>query len=220
MPGEIFHHDAPRLLGCVPALPQPGREVVGVHVNVPFLLDELREARSRPQFSGKAVLGRAVGEPTPGATAEAFVEMGVKRWPPVPVKRVASRPTASELPNTMPSSVLPELPLLSHETTGQQPPADSSRPRTMSMAPKVPCGTAGTGEPPTDVITTVGLTGFASGVGPTIRSAGGEALNCVCAEVSIDSRRMRPSLVPLLIRGESCYLADDGRVLGFEAVGA
>jgi glycosyltransferase involved in cell wall biosynthesis len=70
---------------------------------------------------------QAVGEPTPGATAEAFVEMGVKRWPPVPVKRVASRPIASELPNTTPSSALPDLSLLSHETNSQ-PPTDSTRP--------------------------------------------------------------------------------------------
>ncbi|HKW45847.1 MAG TPA: glycosyltransferase [Gemmatimonadaceae bacterium] len=32
---------------------------------------------------------QAIGDPTPGAVAEAFAEMGVKRWPPVPVKRVA-----------------------------------------------------------------------------------------------------------------------------------
>jgi hypothetical protein len=70
---------------------------------------------------------QAVGEPTPGATAEAFVEMGVKRWPPVPVKRVASRTIASELPNTTPSSALPDLSLLSHETNSQLP-TDRSRP--------------------------------------------------------------------------------------------
>jgi hypothetical protein len=71
---------------------------------------------------------QAVGEPTPGAAAEAFVEMGVKRWPPVPVKRVAAPSIASELPSTNPSSGLPELSLLSHEATGHEPPADSSRP--------------------------------------------------------------------------------------------
>ena len=30
-----------------------------------------------------------IGDPTPGAVAEAFEEMGVRRWPPVPVRRVA-----------------------------------------------------------------------------------------------------------------------------------
>jgi glycosyltransferase involved in cell wall biosynthesis len=32
-----------------------------------------------------------VGDPTPGAVAEAFAEMGAKRWPPVPVRRLARR---------------------------------------------------------------------------------------------------------------------------------
>src|SRR5215212_5358285 len=41
---------------------------------------------------------------------------------------------------------------------------------TMSTLPNVPSGTAGTAAPPTEVIVTVGLTGLASGVGPTIRS--------------------------------------------------
>src|SRR5207244_11427816 len=54
-----------RLLGSVSPLPQPGRQVVRVEVNVPFLLDELGEAPGGPQFGGKAVLGRAVGEPAP-----------------------------------------------------------------------------------------------------------------------------------------------------------
>src|SRR5205085_5544788 len=35
---------------------------------------------------------QAIGEPTPGAVAEAFTEMGVKRWPPVPVKRIVRSP--------------------------------------------------------------------------------------------------------------------------------
>jgi glycosyltransferase involved in cell wall biosynthesis len=71
---------------------------------------------------------QAVGEPTPGATAEAFVEMGLKRWPPVPVKRVASRPIAPEMPSSGPSSEVPDLSLFLHEPTGHEPHADSSRP--------------------------------------------------------------------------------------------
>ena len=31
----------------------------------------------------------ALGDPTPGAVAEAYAEMGHKRWPPAPVKRIA-----------------------------------------------------------------------------------------------------------------------------------
>jgi len=36
-----------------------------------------------------------LGEPTPGAVAEAFAEMGVRRWPPVPVKRLARHAAAT-----------------------------------------------------------------------------------------------------------------------------
>jgi glycosyltransferase involved in cell wall biosynthesis len=56
---------------------------------------------------------QALGEPTPGAVTEAFVEMGTKRWPPVPVKRLGRSsfvaPTA-----TAESSGLADIPLLPH----------------------------------------------------------------------------------------------------------
>jgi hypothetical protein len=44
------------------------------------------------------VARQAIGEPTPGAVAEAFTEMGVKIWPPVPVKRVGRSRTPVDAP--------------------------------------------------------------------------------------------------------------------------
>jgi len=38
---------------------------------------------------------QAVGEPRPGATEEAFSEMEVRRWPPVPVRRLVDHPPSS-----------------------------------------------------------------------------------------------------------------------------
>ena len=38
---------------------------------------------------------QAVGEPRPGATEEAFSEMDVRRWPPVPVRRLVDHPPSS-----------------------------------------------------------------------------------------------------------------------------
>jgi GT2 family glycosyltransferase len=42
-----------------------------------------------------------VGEPRPGATAEAFSEMGVKSWPPAPAKRVVAHPMEVPLTPTV-----------------------------------------------------------------------------------------------------------------------
>ncbi|HEY2376719.1 MAG TPA: glycosyltransferase family A protein [Gemmatimonadaceae bacterium] len=74
---------------------------------------------------------QAVGEPTPGAAAEAFAEMGKKRWPPVPVKRVA-RPSAVDETRVAdrlvpPTSALPDLPVLPQGLTINDPPSDSSQ---------------------------------------------------------------------------------------------
>jgi glycosyltransferase involved in cell wall biosynthesis len=76
---------------------------------------------------------QAVGEPTPGAVAEAFTEMGIKRWPPVPVRRVARPPIGSEPPTARPSTELPDFPHIPpapavHDPTGYEPSDDASRP--------------------------------------------------------------------------------------------
>ena len=42
------------------------------------------------------LLRELVGEPTPDPTVEAFAEVGVKMWPPVPVKRPRAGPAMSE----------------------------------------------------------------------------------------------------------------------------
>jgi hypothetical protein len=47
-----------------------------------------------------------VGEPRPGPTAEAFAEMGVKSWPPVPVKRVVDDVSPAAL-SPAPADVAP-----------------------------------------------------------------------------------------------------------------
>jgi GT2 family glycosyltransferase len=41
------------------------------------------------------VTREAVGEPRPGPSAEAFTEMGVKRWPPTPARRALARSTVT-----------------------------------------------------------------------------------------------------------------------------
>jgi len=76
---------------------------------------------------------QAVGEPTPGAVAEAFTEMGVKRWPPVPVRRVARPPIGSEPLTAKPSAELPDFPLIPQapavlEQGRYEPSGDPSRP--------------------------------------------------------------------------------------------
>ena len=49
----------------------------------------------------------ALGDPTPGAVAEAYAEMGHKRWPPAPVRRIAHAsapaPAADALPPSEPT---------------------------------------------------------------------------------------------------------------------
>lgn len=67
---------------------------------------------------------QAVGDPTPGAVAEAFAEMGVKHWPPVPVKRIARSSAALEVPATKSSASLTDLSILSEGPTS----SDSSDP--------------------------------------------------------------------------------------------
>jgi glycosyl transferase family 2 len=61
------------------------------------------------------VAREAFGEPTPGAVAEAYVEMGVKRWPPVPMKRIARHSATAEPSLSKLATDLPELPLLSQQ---------------------------------------------------------------------------------------------------------
>jgi hypothetical protein len=61
---------------------------------------------------------QAVGDPTPGAVAEAFAEMGTKRWPPVPVKRVARSAVSSQKPHVTPQFGLSELPIIPPESRG------------------------------------------------------------------------------------------------------
>ena len=76
---------------------------------------------------------QAVGEPTPGAVVEAFTEMGVKRWPPVPVKRVGRSSAASVVADaavadhaTVDHSADPiDLPVLPEQASAQDPPGDS-----------------------------------------------------------------------------------------------
>jgi hypothetical protein len=71
---------------------------------------------------------QAIGEPTPGAVAEAYAEMGVKRWPPVPVKRVA-RPLSMRKERTVsPSSELPDRLLLSQDPAVREGSGDTSQP--------------------------------------------------------------------------------------------
>jgi glycosyltransferase involved in cell wall biosynthesis len=77
---------------------------------------------------------QALGEPTPGATAEAFTEMGVSRWPPVPMKptplpnavpiddRVRDVPEIAERP------VLPTLGALPEAASGADPSSGAQQP--------------------------------------------------------------------------------------------
>ena len=74
------------------------------------------------------IVRQAVGDPTPGAVAEAFAEMGTKRWPPVPVKRVARSAIASERPPVTPQLGLSDFPLISQDSLGKGSHDDSSQP--------------------------------------------------------------------------------------------
>jgi hypothetical protein len=60
---NLFAVDAPGLLRRVPALPEPGAQVVGVEVGAELLLDELSQARSGPQVGNEAIFGGGVGQP-------------------------------------------------------------------------------------------------------------------------------------------------------------
>jgi hypothetical protein len=71
------------------------------------------------------VVRQAFGEPTPGPVAEAYAEMGRKRWPPVPVKRIARSVVASNNALPAPSPILDEL-LLAQEQTVVPAPIDAS----------------------------------------------------------------------------------------------
>jgi GT2 family glycosyltransferase len=71
---------------------------------------------------------QAVGEPTPGAVAEAFAEMGVRRWPPVPVRRVARPSNVTEAPTAEQRSELPEFPIFPPQSAGSELPSDRSNP--------------------------------------------------------------------------------------------
>jgi GT2 family glycosyltransferase len=71
---------------------------------------------------------QAVGEPTPGAVAEAFAEMAAKRWPPVPVKRVGRPTMVSDRRDRQPSSNLPDILLLPQERPAGERPDDASTP--------------------------------------------------------------------------------------------
>jgi glycosyltransferase involved in cell wall biosynthesis len=68
----------------------------------------------------------AFGDPTPGAEAEAFAEMGRKRWPPVPVKRIARPSSIVETEVRKASTLMPAASLLPQEPTSGEPPADAS----------------------------------------------------------------------------------------------
>jgi cellulose synthase/poly-beta-1,6-N-acetylglucosamine synthase-like glycosyltransferase len=70
---------------------------------------------------------QAIGDPTPGAVAEAFAEMGVKRWPPVPVRRVGRPSYAATTPVITPSSALPDLGLLAAESAAREQAGDPSQ---------------------------------------------------------------------------------------------
>jgi hypothetical protein len=71
---------------------------------------------------------QTLGEPTPGAVAEAFTEVGVKRWPPVPVRRVAWWPVEAKSVSLSQLPELAKLPLASREPDSQGPLADNSQP--------------------------------------------------------------------------------------------
>lgn len=72
------------------------------------------------------VVRQAFGEPTPGPVAEAYAEMGRRRWPPVPVKRIARAAVPSHGPSPTESSEISRLPLLAQEPTAGSPPSDGS----------------------------------------------------------------------------------------------
>jgi hypothetical protein len=69
----------------------------------------------------------ALGEPTPGAVAQAFAEIGVKHWPPAPVPR---RGRASEMPRPVvdaPQSPAADLPLTTQDAPSEPPSRGASQ---------------------------------------------------------------------------------------------
>lgn len=61
-----------------------------------------------------------IGDPTPGAAAEAFAEMGVRRWPPAPVRRLARPSLVAADPVAIRSSATSELRLFVPESDGKE----------------------------------------------------------------------------------------------------
>jgi hypothetical protein len=68
----------------------------------------------------------AFGEPTPGAVAEAYAEMGRKRWPPVPVKRIVRPSIASKTESTTPYADSAGVPLVAPESMSGDSSCDGS----------------------------------------------------------------------------------------------
>jgi glycosyl transferase family 2 len=67
----------------------------------------------------------AVGDPTPGPVAEAYAEMGHKRWPPAPVKRIAHASAPLEKRAPIPPAAAAD-PLLPSEPPPAQPQTEGS----------------------------------------------------------------------------------------------
>ena len=70
---------------------------------------------------------QALGEPTPGAAAQAFAEVGVKHWPPAPVPR---RGRASEPPRpavAVPPASAADLPLILQDAPPEPPSTGASQ---------------------------------------------------------------------------------------------
>src|SRR5205085_11508884 len=70
-----------------------------------FSLDLIYYLAAGIGFVAGWVARETVGEPRPGPSAEAFAEMGVKRWPPVPARR-ALPPRRAENASTFPADGL------------------------------------------------------------------------------------------------------------------
>jgi glycosyltransferase involved in cell wall biosynthesis len=70
---------------------------------------------------------QALGEPTPGAVAQAFAEIGAKHWPPSPVRR---RGRASQTPRPevgAPPSPAADLPLVTQDAPSEPPSSGASQ---------------------------------------------------------------------------------------------
>ena len=69
---------------------------------------------------------QAIGDPTPGAVAEAFSEMGLRRWPPVPVRRVARPSLVATVPMATQTSAASDLAQFAPRSAGEQRGEDGS----------------------------------------------------------------------------------------------